>query len=101
MRKDKSKVIDEQWDDARVQSFLAVRSHDDSPDDFHCLLRAYRSMRAEDFERFLRFFVAAERDLDARDLDGRTVLDHISGHRLAAPYARALRAAGAREPTPA
>ena len=30
--KDKSKVIDEQWDDARVKSFLAYRAHDGTPD---------------------------------------------------------------------
>ena len=63
MRKDKSKVIDEQWDDARVKSFLAYRAHDGTPDDFHILLRAYQGMRAEDFARFLTFFAAEGRDL--------------------------------------
>lgn len=95
MRKDKSKVIDEVWDDERVKSFLAVRSHDDDPDDFHCLLRAYRSMRAADFQRFLRFFRDAGRDLDARDRHGRTLLAIVSRHRLGGAYAEALRAAGA------
>ena len=95
MRKDKSKVIDEQWDDARVKSFLAARAHDGTPDDFHILLRAYQGMRAEDFARFLTFFAAEGRDLDARNGAGETVLDIVEGHRLGAPYAEALRNAGA------
>ncbi|KGE03208.1 PA4642 family protein [Pseudohaliea rubra] len=95
MRKDKSKVIDEQWDDARVKSFLAYRAHDGTPDDFHILLRAYQGMRAEDFSRFLVFFAAEGRDMDARNGAGETVLDIVAGHRLGGPYAEALRAAGA------
>ncbi len=95
MRKDKSQVIDEQWDDARVKSFLAARAHDGTPDDFHCLLRAYQGMRPGDFERFLVFFTAADRELDARNGAGETVLEIIEGHRLGGPYAEALRAAGA------
>ena len=55
MRRDKAKVLDEVWDDARVRSFLSVRSHTADSDDFHCLLRAYRSMREDDFRRFLVF----------------------------------------------
>ena len=95
MRKDKSKVIDEQWDDARVKSFLAVRSRDDSPDDFHCLLRAYQSMREEDFRRFLVFFTEDGRDVNATSASGETVLSIVRRHRLGDGYAAALAEFGA------
>jgi hypothetical protein len=95
MRKDKEKVLDEVWDDERVRSFLNLRSHGREPDDFHCLLRAYQSMREEDFRRFLVFFREAGRDLNTAGADGLTVLDIVRQHRLGGGYAEALREAGA------
>jgi len=98
MRKDKAKVLDEQWDDARVASFLEVRPGDGGPDsattDHRLLLRAYQSMRAGDFARFVPLFVAAGRDLDARGPDGRTVFEEIREHRYGDPYAAVLIEAG-------
>ena len=43
MKKDKEKVLDEVWTQDHVKSFLSVRPHDGSDEDFHMLLRAYRS----------------------------------------------------------
>ena len=56
MRKDKEKVLDEVWTEDHVKSFLNVRSHDGTEEDFHMLLKAYQSMRASDFELFVGFF---------------------------------------------
>ena len=95
MKKDKEKVIDEVWTEERVRSFLQVRSHDSTDPDFHRLLKAYQSMRAEDFADFVGFLVEAGGNLDATDPSGRTVLDIIGEHRHGGPYAEALRAAGA------
>ena len=95
MRKDKQKVVDEVWTEERVRSFLEVRSHDGSSDDFHMLLKAYQSMRAADFELFVGFFVEQGRDLGAKGPRGRTVLQEVEGHRLGREYADILRAAGA------
>ena len=86
MKKDKQKVIDEVWDDARVRSFLdkIVPSQGGTPfpgdADFHVLRHAYQSMRAEDFGRFLDFYVADGRDIRARDGSGRTLADIIADH---------------------
>ena len=96
MKKDKEKVIDEVWTEERVRSFLQVRSYDGTDPDFHRLLKAYQSMRPEDFEDFVGFFVEAGGNLNATDLQGRTVLEIVSEHRHGTPYAEALRAAGAR-----
>ena len=54
--------------------------------DFHVLLKAYRSMRPEDFARFLVFFSQAERNLDAQDKQGRTLWQIIAGHRHAEAF---------------
>ena len=95
MKKDKQKVLDEVWTEDHVKSFLEVRPHDSSNEDFHMLLKAYQSMRASDFELFVGFFVGQDRDVNARGLDGRTVLEIVSGHRHGSDYAVILKAAGA------
>tara|TARA_R110002110_G_scaffold91264_2_gene237648 strand:+ start:275222 stop:275512 length:291 start_codon:yes stop_codon:yes gene_type:complete len=95
MKKDKEKVLDEVWTEDHVRSFLSVRPHDNSNEDFHMLLKAYQSMRASDFELFIGFFKEEKRDINARRADGRSVLEIVSQHRLGDEYAAILRAAGA------
>ncbi|MBD3646912.1 MAG: PA4642 family protein [Pseudomonadales bacterium] len=82
-------VTDEVWDDERIRSFLAVEPRAGESADHHVLLKAYRGMRPEDFERFLKFFVEAGRDLDARDKSGRTLWEIIGRHRHGAPFIEA------------
>lgn len=95
MRKDKEKVLDEVWTEDHVKSFLDVRPHDGTDENFHMLLKAYQSMRASDFELFLEFFAADKRDVNAQGKDGRTLLDIVSTHRHGVEYADILKAAGA------
>ena len=95
MRKDKEKVLDEVWTEDHVRSFLNVRPHDGTAEDFHILLKAYQSMRASDFKLFLTFFQNEARDINATGKDGRSVLDIISSHRHGAEYAEILKAVGA------
>ncbi|MBU2952878.1 PA4642 family protein [Marinobacter sp. F3R08] len=94
---DKPKVIGEEWSDERVRSFLDIQPWNAADNaDFNALLKAYQAMRAEDFERFIGFFVAEGRDLNAVSGEGETILDQISRHRRSVDYARALENAGAR-----
>lgn len=95
MKRDKQKVVDEVWDDARVRSFLR-KTPPDLPGeaDFHVLLFAYQSMRAGDFGRFLNFFVDEGRDVQARNRDGLNVAQYIARHAQAGPYINLLEAAG-------
>jgi len=93
MRKDKQKVIDEEWDEDRVRGFLVPRPGDGPEADHRLLLRAYQSMRASDFERFVSLFAEAGHDLEAPGPDGRTVLEEIREHRYGAPYAAVIEAA--------
>ncbi|OGT72507.1 MAG: hypothetical protein A3H44_09995 [Gammaproteobacteria bacterium RIFCSPLOWO2_02_FULL_57_10] len=88
-------VRDEFWTDERVQSFLAMEPPEGVPADYHILLKAYRGMLPDTFERFLTFFLEAERDINARLADGTTMLDHVSRHRKSGEYARLLEEAGA------
>ena len=94
LKKDKQKVLDEVWTEDHVRSFLNVRSHDGTDEDFHMLLKAYQSMRASDFELFVGFFLAEGRQLDATGPDGRTVLEIVREHRLGADYATILEGKG-------
>ena len=92
----KKKVVDEVWDDQRVKSFLARKAPvGETAIEFTLLLTAYQSMRAEDFERFLGFYVAAGHDLDATDNTGVTFVEYVSRHRHAAPFIDAMTRAGA------
>lgn len=97
---DKPKVIGEEWSDERVKSFLAIEPYDMAVNaDYNALLKAYQAMRAEDFERFIRFFAESDRDLNAVNDQGETILDLISQHRRSTAYADILKAAGARTTT--
>lgn len=96
MRPDKKKVVDEIWDDERIRSFLGKKAlGSESNTDFSALLYAYRSMRVEDFQRFLELFVEQGRDLNALSRTGETLLTNIAAHRVSPPFQAALRSAGA------
>ena len=94
-RKDKKQVIGEPMTDEQIRAFLHSQPEAGLNADHHALIRAYQSLRAQDFARFLGFFIAEGRDLAARDREGRTALAIIAGHQQGEDYAEALRAAGA------
>ena len=95
MRKDKQKVLDEVWTEDRVRSFLDYQSIEGTDADFHLLLKAYQSMRASDFELFVRFFQAQDRNVNATNPEGQSVLSIVSQHRHGIEFANILRSAGA------
>ena len=95
MKKDKEKVLDEVWTEDRVRSFLSVRSYDDVEEDFHMLLKAYQSMRVENFASFIAMFLAEGRNLNSPNPAGETVLSIIDQHRKSTAYGDLLREAGA------
>jgi hypothetical protein len=96
MRPDKQKVIDEAWDDERIESFLAKSPMGDEQDlDYSVLLNAYRSMRPGDFARFIERFTAQGRDLNARSNEGQTLLALIADHRHGEPFREILTKHGA------
>lgn len=96
MKKDKAKIVDEVWTQARVKAFLDVQPVADSAPDFHKLLKAYQSMRIEDFTTFVAFFIEQQGDIDAVNANGETVLSIIKEHRHAGPFVAVLKAHGAK-----
>ena len=95
MRADKKKVVDEVWDDERIASFLNKGNMGTEASDYSILLNAYRSMRVEDFARFLPVYRSAGHSLDAAGTDGKTLLATVREHRNSAAFASVLIAAGA------
>ena len=95
MRPDKTKVVDEVWDEARIEAFLdKAPMGDERSVDYSALLYAYRSMRPDDFAAFIRMFVGAGRDINAKSNGGETLLATIRDHRHGAPFRAILEEAG-------
>jgi hypothetical protein len=94
VRPDKQKVVDEVWDAARIESFLHKSSLGGEHPEFSVLLHAYRSMRADDFQRFIDLFSQAGRDVGARNRSGQTLRECLADHRHAEPFRQILAAAG-------
>ncbi|MCC6295274.1 MAG: PA4642 family protein [Pseudomonadales bacterium] len=90
IRKDKKQVIGEVFDTDRLRSFLDIQPPAGVDPDYHVLEKAYRGMGAENFATFVELFVAAGRDLQARNPAGQTLAEVIAGHRHAEPYLEAL-----------
>jgi hypothetical protein len=90
LKKDKEKVIDPVWGEARIREFLNLQPPQGENADFHKLLKAYQSMRVEDFQRFVEFFVEAGGNLKAANANQQTVDDIIATHRYSQPYRDAL-----------
>ena len=86
----------EDWSDERVRGYLDRQPADGGNADFHALVTAYKHMRPHDFERFLTFFVAAGRNLDATDSHGQTLLSLMRSHAQAAAFVALMEQAGAR-----
>lgn len=95
MKKDKEKVLDEVWTEDRVREFLSVETKTGTDSDFHKLLKAYQSMRADDFELFIGMFLEAGGNINAADKSGKTVLSYAREHRPSANFVAALEKNGA------
>lgn len=95
MAKDKEKVIDEVWTEARVREFLDVKPAGNIDADFHRLIKAYQAMRADNFADFVHMFVESGHNINARDPQGRTVLSYAREHRNSAEFSAILEQHGA------
>ena len=88
MRKDKKQVIGEEIDDAEIKLFLDVEPADDTPASLHKLVKAYRGLRIDDFERFVGFFVEAGYDLSAKDAQGKDFVALIQDRARPSPTSK-------------
>ena len=91
-RKDKRKVVGEEMTDAQIALFMQGSAPRGIDSDYFLLERAYRSLRAHDFARFITLFGAAGRRIDAHNPEGKTLAEIIAGHRKGQPYLDILNA---------
>ncbi len=95
LKKDKEKVLDEVWTQDRVREFLVVEPAENVEEDFHMLLKAYQSMRADNFADFIGYFSKQGRDVNSKGPDGETVLSIVKEHRNSEEFVEILLKAGA------
>ncbi len=86
MRKDKKQLIGDEIGDAQIKLFLDFEPVDATSPSLHKLIKAYRGLRVDDFERFLGFFKEAGYDLDGRDEQGNDFIALIRDQRNAPEY---------------
>jgi hypothetical protein len=86
MRKDKKQVIGDEIGDEQIKLFLDFEPVDATSPSLHKLIKAYRGLRIDDFERFLTFFVEAGLDLNGQDEHGNDFVALIKDQRNAAEY---------------
>ena len=86
MRKDKKQLIGDEIGDAQIKLFLDFEPVDATSPSLHKLIKAYRGLRIDDFERFLGFFVEAGFDLDGKDEHGKDFVALIQDQRHADEY---------------
>ncbi|KQQ50805.1 aminopeptidase [Pseudomonas sp. Leaf127] len=86
MRKDKKQIIGDEIGDDQIKLFLAFEPVDATSPSLHKLIKAYRGLRIDDFERFLGFFLEAGHDLDGQDEKGNTFVTLIKDQRNAEDY---------------
>lgn len=96
LKKDKKKVIGETFTDDRVKEFLTVTNVGTTDPDFTALERAYRGMKADNFETFVKFFVEEGKNINCTNANGDSFLQSIAKHRHAGPYLSALKSCGAK-----
>lgn len=82
----------EDWSDERVRGYLNRPAPAGENPDFHVLVTAYKHMRPHDFERFISFFKAAGRDLNARNGQGLTLLEIVRTHARSGEFVKILEA---------
>ena len=85
----------EEWSDERLKLFLEIEPPAGMPADYNILLKAYRGMTKELFERFLKLYIEAGKDVNCKHTDGSTIIDLVSKHRRSEDYRIMLKAVGA------
>lgn len=86
MRKDKKQLIGDEIGDAQIKLFLDFEPVDATAPSLHKLIKAYRGLRVNDFERFLVFFREAGYDFDGKDEHGNDFIALIKDQRNAEEY---------------
>lgn len=92
MKRDKQRVEGEQWSEEQLRSYLEFNTYDGTDRDFHCLYRAYTRMNERVFAEFVELFKNEGRNVQAVNLDGKTLADLVSTHAESSDYLSVLNA---------
>lgn len=95
LKKDKQKVLGEVFDNERIMTFLDFEPPAGTTKDFHLLEKAYRGMKAENFDTFLTLFKDANYDINAKNPNGHSILAIIEHHKQSKDYEEILKKHGA------
>jgi len=95
LKKDKQKVLGEVFDEARVRGFLTIDEQEGVSTDYRLLERAYRGMKAENFNSFVTYFCESGKDINARNPEGLNILQVVAEHNQSSDYCDTLKKAGA------
>ncbi|QAX81843.1 PA4642 family protein [Candidatus Pseudomonas adelgestsugas] len=90
MRKDKKQVIGDKIHDNQIKLFLNFEPADMTSPSLHKLIKAYRGLRVDDFERFLVFFKENGLDLDGKNKYNQTFVELVKDQRNAAAYIKLI-----------
>ena len=90
MKKDKVRVEEQAFTEAQIESYLDFKSYDEANPQFVMLEKAYRVMPLEFFEKFLDVFVAKGYDLNAKNVDGETMLELMKPNTAFTDYSNAI-----------
>ncbi len=79
-RPDKKEVLGETFTDEKLALFFDCKPYDDTPADFHILVKAYRGLPVDAFERFIELFISAGKNLQVKNQQGLSFLEIIQTH---------------------
>lgn len=86
VKKDKQKVEDEKRSDDQLAFFLKALPPAGVSRDYHVLELAYRSMKPDEFARFMPLFKDAGFAVDGVNAQGQTLAQVIANHRHGQEY---------------
>lgn len=97
MAKEKAPEYFTDWTDEMIERFLIKRTSagELNDTDFDIAVYAYQFMLPEVFTRFLVLFLEAGFNINAKNVEGQTVLQYVSTHGRSEGYVKALTEAGA------
>lgn len=96
MAKEKDPEYNTEWTDEMLERFLTAtqRDGDNNDPDFDAAVYAFRFIPAWEFHRYIEMFQKAGRQLNAKNVNGLTVLQYFEQYSRASDYADLWREAG-------
>lgn len=89
MAKEKDPEYNTEWTDDMIERFLTAtqRDGDNNDPDFDAAVYAFRFIPAWVFDRYAAMFVAAGKNINAKNVKGQTILQYLQQFSRAGDYA--------------